>query len=149
MGGRFPYCNSLIVGNAVMDPNCGIEMLNEFIGKIETAILSHNHPDHSALAWYLNRLNKEVYAPHPFIKVKELAGRFARGVEERWIEFATEFVGLRDFEARLYDSTSEFNWNGHEVEMIETSGHTDDMHLFLIDGKVLYSADIDLTDFGP
>ena len=147
--GNFPYCNSLIAGNAIIDPNCGVEILNGFIGEIETAVLSHNHPDHSALAWYFNRLNREVYAPHPFTNVRELAERFARGIEERWIEFATEFVGFRDFKAQLYDSSSEFDWNGHEIEMIETSGHTEDMHLFLIDGKILYSADIDLTDFGP
>ncbi len=147
--GKFPHCNTLIVGNAAIDPNCGIEILNGFIERTEVAILSHNHPDHSALAWYFNSLNKEVFAPHPFTKVKELAERFALGIEEKWIEFATEYVGLRDFEAKLYNHFSEFEWSGHEIELIKTSGHTDDMHLFLIDGKILYSADIDLTEFGP
>ncbi len=148
-GGKFPYCNSLIVGGILIDPNCGIDILQNVLGKIKIAVLSHNHPDHSALAWYLNRIGVDVYSPHSSTKVKELAERFARGMEERWIEFATKFVGLRDFHAKIYDSTSDFGFGKHEVELIKTSGHTDDMHLFLVDGKILYSADVDLTDFGP
>ena len=147
--GKFPYCNSLIVGDAVIDPNCGIEVLNRIADKTDTAILSHNHPDHSALAWYLNRLKKKVLAPHNSTRVEELARRFARGMEERWAKFATEYVGLRDFEADLYSISTGLGIDGHEIELIKTSGHTDDMHLFLIDGKILYSADIDLTGFGP
>jgi len=147
--GKFPYCNSLIVGKAIIDPNCGMGILTRFIEKLENAILSHNHPDHSALAWYFNKLSKKVYAPHPFTKVKELAERFAKGIEDKWIIFATKFVGLKDFKALMYDSSPEFEWIDHEIEIIKTSGHTDDMHVFLINGKILYSADIDLSDFGP
>ncbi len=148
-GGKFPHCNSLIVGGILIDPNCGIDLLQTVIDKIEIAVLSHNHPDHSALAWYLNKMRVDIYAPHPSTGVGELAERFAKGMEERWIEFATEFVGLRDFHAEIYSSSSDFSRNGHEIEIIKTWGHTDDMHLFLVDGKVLYSADVDLTDFGP
>lgn len=147
--GKFPYCNCLLVDNLLIDSSCGIDVMNALSEKFDLLLLTHTHPDHSSGAWFAERLGKRVYTPHPSTKVEELAKRFAPGIEERWMDFARTVVGLRDFNATLYNADFDFSTKNHEIELIETEGHTVDMHLVLIDSRILFSADVDLTSFGP
>lgn len=147
--GRFPYSNSLLVENILIDSGCGTEKLEEIMDRFEVLVLSHNHPDHASGAWYAEKFGKTIFTPHPSTKVKELAKRFAYEIADEWMDFAMNVVGLRDFSGILYDINHEFQTKNHEIELVKTEGHTADMHLFLIDSKILFSADIDLTPFGP
>ncbi|WP_456369522.1 MBL fold metallo-hydrolase [Geoglobus sp.] len=148
-GGRFPYCNCLLVDNLLVDSSCGIDLLMDISDRFDSLILTHTHPDHSSGAWMVEELGKTVYTPHPSTRVVELARRFAPGIEKRWEDFARNIAGLRDFNAILYDERDDFSTDRHEIELIKTEGHTIDMHLVLVDGRILFSADVDLTPFGP
>ncbi|AIY90125.1 MBL fold metallo-hydrolase [Geoglobus acetivorans] len=148
-GGRFPYCNCLLVDSLLIDSSCGEDRLEAILGKFDRLVLTHTHPDHASGAWLAEKYGKRVYTPHPATTVEELARRFAPEVADEWIDFAKNMAGLRDFSGALYDEGHDFSTKDHEVELIKTEGHTVDMHLFLIDGRILFSADIDLTPFGP
>ncbi|NOY11105.1 MAG: MBL fold metallo-hydrolase [Archaeoglobi archaeon] len=147
--GRFPYCNCLLVDRLLIDSSCGIDRLKEVLDRFDSLVLTHTHPDHASGAWFAESRGKRVFTPHPNTRVEELARRFAPGIEDRWKDFAMNVAGLRDFSGTLYDESHDFSTRNHEVVPVKTEGHTVDMHLFLIDGKILFSADIDLTSFGP
>ncbi len=146
--GRYPYCNSLVVGNVLIDAGCGISKVKNLASKVDVLLLSHTHPDHAAGAWIFNKLGKKVLSPEVDTEIDSLAKRFAPPLAEKWKSVVSSVMGLRSFRAEKYDS-GVMRFGKHEIEAIKIEGHTEDMHVFLINGKILFGADVDLTKFGP
>ncbi|ADC64488.1 dehydrase, putative [Ferroglobus placidus DSM 10642] len=147
--GKYPYCNSLIVGNVIIDAGCGIDIVRELSQKVDILLLTHTHPDHAAGAWIFNETGKKVLSPDVETEIETLAKRFAPPLAEKWMKVVSEVMGLRSFKAEKYESGEVIRASNHEIEAIKVEGHTRDMHVFLIDGKILFGADVDLTKFGP
>ncbi len=150
-GGKFPFSNSLLVADKLLiDAGCGIELVKELAGRVDAAVISHTHPDHAAGCWIFNELGKDVFSPEGFeTTIESLALRFVgEKLSSVWIEFVTKAMGLKDFTSQPYRG-GEIILKNPEVEAIHTPGHTADMHAFLIDGRILFGSDIDLTPFGP
>ncbi len=152
--GRFPFCNVLLVDNVLIDAGAGIEIIKELAKKTESLVLSHTHPDHASGAWIFNELGKRVFAPKGVATdLDSLAIRFVtEKLSKTWKEFFTSpSIGMRSFRAEGYEEglLNDMLKCKIEIEAVATPGHTDDHHVFIIDGKVIYGADIDLTPFGP
>ena len=149
--GKFPFSNSLIVKHKVMlDLGCGIETVKDLADKVEFAALTHTHPDHCSGAWVFNFKNKRVLSPKGYkTELESLANRFVNEkLKERWKNFVTNTMGIRDFNAECY-SDGDLILKEPEIVAIHTPGHTADMHVFYIDGRIIFGSDIDLTAFGP
>ncbi len=150
-GGKFPFSNSLVIADKLLiDAGCGIEIVKELSARVDAVAVSHTHPDHAAGCWIFNELGKDVFSPKGFeTTLKSLALRFVgEKLGSIWIEFVTKTMGLRDFASQPYKD-GEIILKKPEVEAIHIPGHTADMHAFLIDGRILFGSDIDLTPFGP
>lgn len=144
--GRFPYCNVLKVENVLIDAGAGIEILKNIREKVDVLLLSHTHPDHASGAWLFQK--KKVLGPDNFkTDLESLARRFVgEEIAEIWIRFVEGF-GMKSFEYEGYEA--EIICENPEIEAIPVLGHSADHHVFLIDQKVLFGSDVDLTSFGP
>jgi glyoxylase-like metal-dependent hydrolase (beta-lactamase superfamily II) len=147
--GKFPYCNVLLVDNFLIDAGAGIEIIQELVKRANCLILSHTHPDHASGAWIFNEASKAVLAP-PDVStdLDSLAVRFVgKKLAEIWKSSVTSFLGMKSFQSeRFYEGILT---QSPEIEAISAPGHTADHHVFLINGNVLFAADIDLSSFGP
>lgn len=141
--GKFPYCNVLKVGDVVIDAGGGIEIMRKI--NAEILILSHFHPDHSSGAWLFRR----VLAPEAGrVSLNILAERYvSKELIEVWKRFIKAATGFETFECEAF--SGETVVADPEIVAIPVRGHTSDHHVFLIEQKVLYGADVDLTSFGP
>ena len=144
--GRFPYCNVLKVENVLIDAGAGIEILKNIREKVDVLLLSHTHPDHASGAWLFQK--KKVLGPDNFkTDLESLARRFVgEEIAEIWIRFVEGF-GMKSFEYEGYEAG--IICENPEIEAIPVLGHSADHHVFLIDQKVLFGSDVDLTSFGP
>jgi glyoxylase-like metal-dependent hydrolase (beta-lactamase superfamily II) len=148
--GKFPFCDCLLVENVLIDAGAGTDILREIAAKVEKVILSHTHPDHSSGAWVFNEIGKPVLSPEGFkTDLDSLAVRFVgEELADYWKNFICSSTGMKSFTSEKYSNGEILN-KQPEIVAYGLSGHTDDMHVFLIEGKILYGADIDLTSFGP
>lgn len=147
----FPFSNSLIIkSKVILDLGVGIEIVKELVDKVEFAALTHNHPDHCAGAWIFNEKGKTVLSPEGFeTNLESLANRFIdESLRDDWKRFVKNTIGVRDFRADHY-ADGDIILKEPEVTAIHIPGHTDDLHVFLIDGRIVFGSDIDLTSFGP
>lgn len=147
--GKFPYSNSLLVNNILIDAGLGIEKVKEFSRKVDLLILSHTHPDHSSGAWIFNELGKKVLSPEGFATdLDSLSIRFVgESLSGAWKKFFTG-LGMRSFKSEWYSDGEVLN-KSPEIIAYKLEGHTKDLHIFTIDSNIMYGADIDLTSFGP
>ena len=142
--GRFPYCNVLLVKNVLVDAGAGIEIIKELRSKVEVLILSHTHPDHASGAWMFDR----VLAPGNFkTDLDSLANRFAGEFAELWKKYITTSTGMRSFECERFEAG--VIMEDPRIEAIPVLGHSADHHVFLIEDRILFGSDVDLTSFGP
>ena len=149
--GRFPYSNSLVIrGKVIMDLGLGLDLVRELVDGVEFAALTHIHPDHCGGAWIFNERGKRVLSPEGYeTRVDALARRFVdANLREDWKRFAMNVVGLRDFEVEPY-SDGDTILRNPEITAMRLPGHTEDHHIFIIDGRIVFGSDIDLTSFGP
>lgn len=149
--GAFPFSNSLIIkGKVILDLGVGIEIVKELVHKVRFAALTHTHPDHCAGAWIFNEKSKRVLSPEGYeTNLDSLAKRFVdNGLRNDWKRFVRNTMGVRDFEADPYFE-GDIIFKEPEVKAISIPGHTEDLHMFLIDGRIVFGSDIDLTSFGP
>ncbi len=148
--GRFPFCNVVLAGRVLIDAGAGIEVVKELSEKADVLVLSHTHPDHASGAWLFNEAGKKVLSPEGFATdIDSLAVRFmTEKYAELWKRVIAYPIGLRSFEATGY-CEGVLDVPQVEIEAIAAKGHTNDHHVFIIDGNVMYGADIDLTSFGP
>ncbi|MET1124823.1 MAG: MBL fold metallo-hydrolase [Archaeoglobaceae archaeon] len=140
--GRFPFCNVVLVDNILIDAGAGLGIIKELLGKVEILLLSHTHPDHASAAWLFNKAGKRVFSPETQTDLDSLARRFAGELAEEWKEWVARDMMMRSFESEPLDAIAD---KLADVEPIHTPGHTRDHHAFLIDGKIVYGADIDLV----
>ena len=172
VGGAFPRCNSLVIlGDeiVVIDPGCGIEDLRRFLmqhnhslNDVGTVILSHIHPDHIVHATRLHRLSRcRIAANHitaPLFNEKERMKEFlgfhkASLVRPLWEQLVNEkMYGALD-EGRVdevLENGDKFALGDVTLRTLYTPGHTPDhMCIELLEEKLIFGADIDLTEFGP
>jgi glyoxylase-like metal-dependent hydrolase (beta-lactamase superfamily II) len=149
--GVFPFSNSLMIkGKVILDLGVGIEIVKELVNRVQFAALTHTHPDHCAGAWIFNEKSKKVLSPDGYeTNLDSLAKRFVdEGLRDDWKRFVRSTMGVRDFEADHY-SDGDIILKEPEVKAIHIPGHTEDLHIFLIDGRIVFGSDIDLTSFGP
>jgi glyoxylase-like metal-dependent hydrolase (beta-lactamase superfamily II) len=149
--GIFPFSNSLIIKDRVIfDLGVGIEIVKELVDKVEFAALTHTHPDHCSGAWIFNEKGKRVLSPEGYeTNLESLANRFVdENLKADWKHFVKNSIGLRDFEADHY-SDGDIILKEPEVITMHIPGHTDDLHVFIIEGRIVYGSDVDLTSFGP
>lgn len=148
--GSFPYCNVLIVDNLVIDAGAGIDIIEKIVTRVDKLILSHTHPDHCSGAWLFNKMGKKVLSPEGFATdLDSLATRFvSKELKEYWKNLMTSTINIKSFASEKYLDEDILN-KQPEIVAISVPGHTMDHHVFLIEGKILYGADVDLTSFGP
>jgi len=152
--GKFPFCNVLLVKDVLIDAGAGIEIIKEVAKRAKSLILSHTHPDHASCAWLFNEIGKSVYSPEGFATdLDSLAIRFVtEKLANVWKDFFTKPpINMRSFKAEGYEEgyLNDLLKCDIDIEAVSTPGHTDDHHVFVVNGKVVYGADIDLTPFGP
>lgn len=176
--GRFPYCNTILITgkvNAVIDPGAGEKILGKLSEKyrIDIVIDTHYHFDH---IWfnYLFRdaeihLNKheapcfrsldtlaerlgilEVYGVDAVKRWKQTissmrseAIRYTPQNRHEWILSTSRLNGE-------YEDGKIFDFGNTEAEAMHLPGHTAGFCCFYFPSeKLVYTADIDLTSFGP
>ncbi len=148
--GKFPFCNVLLVDRVLIDAGAGIDIVKELVNRADTLLLSHIHPDHASGAWIFNEAGKVVLAPAGFATdLDSIAKRFmTEKYAELWKRVIAEPIGMKSFRAEGYEEGL-MVFDNVEIEAVAAFGHTKDHHVFVIDGKIMYGADIDLTSFGP
>ncbi len=160
-GGRYPHCNSLLIDSgerAVIDPGSNRRTMQELSSRgVGTVLLSHFHSDHV-------RDLKEFSGSRTWVhEVEKDAVERWEGVvplvwfpdeEERdpvWVRRKEREVGGWGWPVSgAFRDGDTFMIGGVEVEVIHTPGHTPGHCCFWFPAQgILYSADIDLTEFGP
>ncbi len=139
--GKYPQCNCVLIGKSCLIDS-GAEAVKEL--KVETILNSHWHEDHIAMnkiadVVYIHELDRDAV-----VSYEEFERRYGLG------EFARFFVNFEFCDTvETFDDGDIFKFEGVEVEVIHTPGHSAGHCCFLLDGKILYLGDIDLTSFGP
>ncbi|MHA3962183.1 MAG: MBL fold metallo-hydrolase [Candidatus Thorarchaeota archaeon SMTZ1-45] len=172
IGGAFPKCNTVVIiadEIVIIDPGCVVEDLRRFLmtqdiqlKDIGTIILSHIHPDHITHAMRLNRLSNCRIAANeitaPLFNNKEEMKRFlgfdkGNPVRKLWERFVDErMYGALD-EGRVDEvlcDGDKFNLGEVTLRTLYTPGHLPDhMCIELLEPNLVFTSDIDLTEFGP
>lgn len=159
-GGRYPHCNSLLIESgkrAVIDPGSNRKVLRGEADKgVGRVLLSHFHSDHvrdlkelPSSACLVHRIEKEAVEGWegmvPLVWFPE---------EERdptWIRRKDREVGGWGWPVSgTFEDGEEILVGEVEIMVIHTPGHTPGHCCFWFpQSRVLYSADVDLTGFGP
>ncbi len=159
-GGRYPHCNSVLIDSgprAVIDPGSNRHELRELAQQgIGIAILSHYHSDHLRDLKELDGAAVWVHASEKNA-VESWEGMaplvwFPDEVQDpTWKKRKLKEVGGWGWPvAETFQHEQEITVGDARVIVIHSPGHTPGHCCFWFpDQKILYSADIDLTDFGP
>jgi len=139
--GRYPYSNSLLIGRScLIDAGAG-DALKDV--RVDWVLNSHWHEDHIAL----NKVGRRVAAHYldadAIENYEEFKRRYALGDLVRL--FVNFEFGRVD---RTFEDGEVFEFEGVQVEVLHTPGHSAGHCCFVID-DVIFLADIDLTPFGP
>lgn len=159
-GGKYPYSNSLLVEDekkVLIDAGAGKEEMEGLAEKVDVdfVINSHCHEDHIA---YNHLFESEVYIHQSEAQVlrdvSELANVYApRGAEERaevedFVRGFVNYEGLEDVVG--FEDGRTFDLGVTTLKAIHTPGHSRGHCAFFVpEQRILFSADIDLTSFGP
>jgi Zn-dependent hydrolases, including glyoxylases len=158
--GRYPYSNSLLVKDettALIDAGAGEEMMHKLVTseKIDLLINSHCHEDHIA---YDNLFRSKVCihkleAPvlRSVKKLIELHCEEGSLIEEEMTIFIQNFINFDGIDVDLeFEDGYIFDLGDTQLKVIHTPGHSKGHSCFFDEKeKILFSADIDLTSFGP
>ena len=177
-GSRFPHSTSLVIEDDVrtlIDTGCGEATIKRLLeeGPFDRVINTHFHFDHvcgnylveGAEVWLNHReapCFKELINVARLLGVVELGGEEAG---ERWVEEVragsittakpTPYRDVRwDLSTRRLDNT--YRWGdaiefGHtSARVLSAPGHSlGNSFLFFPEERVVYTGDVDLTEFGP
>ncbi len=159
-GGHYPHCNSIFIdsdGRAVIDPGSHRKALRELGERgVETALLSHFHSDHI-------RDLRELPEARIFIHSSEQDALAGWEKMSPFIWFPEEtpdqiWIGRKDREVGGWGWDVSGTFTGGDeiiigdvrVVVIHAPGHTVGHCCFWFpEEKILFSADVDFTDFGP
>jgi Zn-dependent hydrolases, including glyoxylases len=158
--GRYPYSNSLLVKDettALIDAGAGEEMMHKLVTseKIDLLINSHCHEDHIA---YDNLFRSKVCIHKleaPVLRsVKKLIELYCEEgslIEEEMTIFIQNFINFDGIDVDLeFEDGYIFDLGDTQLKVIHTPGHSKGHSCFFDEKeKILFSADIDLTSFGP
>jgi len=156
---KYPYCNCLYINDerkAVIDNSCGKENLDYLLSQnIEVVINSHFHEDHivnnpcfpEAEVW-AHRLDA------PAIRSLEVFQDYYgfSDLEQKQMALGfIEAIGLQESKVhREYEDGDIFDFGTVRFRVILTAGHTPGHCCFYEEKEgLLFSADIDLSKFGP
>jgi len=161
-GGRYPYCNSLYIQDersALFDPACDPKELKE-LKQVNLILLSHFHSDHIRELRLFPQVEiaihkQEVLAMQDVRALQELIFFPDEDPREKenWIqrkkrEMHRDGWGF-NIQYQLEDEQI-INLGKHQIKVIHTPGHTIGHCCFWIEpDEILFSADIDFTEFGP
>ena len=158
--GRYPYSNSLLVKDediALIDTGTGKEKVEKLAKskRVDFLINSHCHEDHIAY----NNLFRSKICIHkleaPVLRsVKKLAELYCEegsSIKEDMAIFIQNFVNFDKINVDLeFEDGYVFDLGDTQLKVIHTPGHSIGHSCFFDEKeKILFSADIDLTSFGP
>lgn len=156
---RYPYCNCLFINDdikAVIDNSCGKENLDFLMREnLNVIINSHFHEDH-----VLNNPSfpkAEIWAHRldaPAIRALDVMQEYYgfKNLEEKQLGLSyLEAIGYQESMVdRELEDGDILNFGRVELRVILTAGHTPGHCCFYEEKEgLLFSADIDLSDFGP
>ncbi len=159
--GKYPYCFSfLITGkeNILIDPNCDFEKMKALRKAVDIhkVIISHSHPDHFAGAWIF--IDLPILFPHESPKeiydINFLARRATGGGEmaKIWIDVIQSLMDLKPVYPTgfFYNGDMLIDETDIKLKALHTPGHLIDHYVFFEEMTgILFSFDIDFTEFGP
>ncbi|HEY9162500.1 MAG TPA: MBL fold metallo-hydrolase [Desulfomonilia bacterium] len=158
---RSPYSNSFLITdgiNMLLDTGCGISIIEPLLQsiKIDQAVLSHSHPDHTSGSWLLNNSGTGIFVPEEnsdsIGNSDSLATRMVgKELSEAWKTQYLPATGYKDFTfAGSFSEGHEFFTGKITLTAISTPGHTNDHYcLWEPERKIIFGFDIDLSPFGP
>ncbi len=154
--GRYPFSHSLYVKgekNTLIDTGAG-SVMHDFQNDTEQVVLSHYHRDHVA---YNNLFTKSKLMIHEadmdglvsFEGFKKLSGLGDTNIEEYW-----KIVKQKKFEAsrvnHCFTDGELIDIGNNEFTVLHLPGHSPGHCGFYFEKyNLVFSADIDLTTFGP
>lgn len=160
MGGRYPFCNSLVIDSgkrAVIDPGSNRGELRALAEEgVGLVLLSHSHSDHlrdlkefKQSRVLVNELERA--AVESFEGMAELVWFPEEPRDETWIHRKNREVGGWGWPvAGTFADQAELRVGEVTVIALHLPGHTPGHTGFWFpEEKLLFSADIDFTDFGP
>lgn len=156
---RFPYCTCLYVQGRshriLIDAGMGSKGMAQVLAAgVDTIILTHSHIDH-----HLSRrlaTDTPVWChldEMPFFESTqayfESTGIAASGVDLSFLPASRD--DIFDFEiSRTLTDGEEIDLGGITLITLHTPGHSPGhISFFIPEHKILFAADVDLTDFGP
>jgi glyoxylase-like metal-dependent hydrolase (beta-lactamase superfamily II) len=158
---RSPFSNSFLITdriNLLLDAGCGISIIETILEniKIDLAVLSHSHPDHTSGSWLLNRTGTSIFVPcenaDSIGNADKLANRMVGSeLSEAWKSEYLPATGYKDFTfAGTFGSGHEFSAGKVRLTAISAPGHTNDHYcLWESEKRLIFGFDIDLSPFGP
>jgi hydroxyacylglutathione hydrolase len=177
-GGRFPYCNTLYIDDAVqtiIDPGAGLHQLQEINQRksIDLVLNTHVHFDHIVYNYVFDQARimvnelEAIYFrdPREFVR----ASAVAEALGEEWINIWPERIRQpngpqspytpffrHDWHLSLARLDGTYRWGevfdlGHtKMEVIAAPGHSPGFSVMYFPQEgIVYCGDIDLTSFGP
>lgn len=155
--GQFPFCNSLYIKDetrVLIDAGAGQEILQEVKEEgVDLLVFTHFHRDHVSFAPIFSGTPKAAHfldAPpleslNAFFEYTGLNQNSNFMKENKWL-----FKVLRPEPVQwLLKNGEVIDCGRTHLKLMHTPGHTPGHSSFLINDKLFFAADIDLTSFGP
>ncbi len=139
--GRYPFSNSILIKDScLLDSGAGKGLRGL---KVETIVNSHWHEDHIAKNCIADKVFAHELDAEAVENFEEFKDRYRLG---ELVKIFVNFEFCKVHEVFRDGDVLEFK---SRVEVIHTPGHSAGHCCFLIDDRILYLADIDLSSFGP
>ncbi len=156
--GRYPYSNSFLVGDYIVDTGISPNRINELKKRyrITNVLLSHWHEDHiSGNRFFKNSRFWSHPTDKPVVEdISKMTDHFEMH-DPASNDFYGEVMRMLNCQNTKVDSVfmdnDEFTIDGgYQLQVIHTPGHSAGHSCFREkNSKIIFLADIDLSDFGP
>ncbi|MBN1802726.1 MAG: MBL fold metallo-hydrolase [Candidatus Lokiarchaeota archaeon] len=156
--GRYPYSNSFLVGDYIVDTGISPERINELKKrvKITNVLLSHWHEDHISGNQFFKNAR---FSCHPADKsvvedISKMTNHFEmhNPTSEDFYGEVMRMLNCQNTKVNSTFSDNDIFYINDELhlQVIHTPGHTAGHCCFLEqNSRIVFLADIDLTKFGP
>jgi glyoxylase-like metal-dependent hydrolase (beta-lactamase superfamily II) len=178
MKGRYPFCNSLFIDDrvkVVVDPGAGLDRLTRVrdTGCVEMVLNTHCHFDHLAYNYLFDQAGIYIneHEGGCFGNIEEVARSVgvAAIYGEEWVQGWVARVSRQDTPQSPYSPQNRHEWvlstarlagtyrwgqvfdlGRTRMEVVGAPGHSRGFSCLYFPGEgAVYTADIDLTGFGP